>query len=62
MITGLIPPNKKRNLIAELAARCRVTERLKSKELELTIKKLPPLNPIQAKTHELLGLLPVAGK
>jgi hypothetical protein len=48
--------------MAELATRCRVTDRLKSEELDLTIKKLPPLNPIQAKAHELLGLLPVAGK
>jgi transposase len=57
-----LPVHSFDTLMKELAARCRVTERLKSEELELTIKKLPPLNPIQAKTHELLGLLPVTGK
>ena len=60
--TDGLPVHSFDTLMAELATRCRVTERLKSEELELTIKKLPPLNPIQAKAHELLGLLPVNGK
>lgn len=49
-------------LMAELATRCRVTYRLKSKDLDLTFKQVPDLTPIQTRTHELLGLLPVAGK
>jgi transposase len=60
--TDGLPVHSFDTLMAELATRCRVTERLKSEELELTIKKMPPLNPIQVRAHELLGLLPVAGK
>jgi hypothetical protein len=60
--TDGLPVHSFDTLMAELSTRCRVTEKLKSEELELTIKKMPPLNPIQARAHELLGLLPVAGK
>ena len=57
-----LPVHSFDTLMKELATRCRVTDRLNSEELNLIIKKLPPLNPIQARAHELLGLLPVAGK
>lgn len=49
-------------LMAELATRSRVSYRLKSEGLNLMLKKLPELTPIQARAYELLGLLPVAGK
>jgi len=48
--------------MAHLASRGRVTYRLKSADLEQTFKQVPDLTPLQAKAHELMGLLPVAGK
>lgn len=50
------------SLMAELATRGKVTYRLKSKEIELRINQHPELTPLQKRAHELLGLLPVAGK
>jgi len=49
-------------LMAELATRGRVTYKLKSKDLDLVYKQVPDLTPVQLRAHELLGLLPVAGK
>ena len=49
-------------LMAELATRGRVTYRLKSQDSALTFKQVPDLTPVQVRAHELLGLLPVAGK
>ena len=57
-----LPVHSFETLMAELATRGRVTYRLKSEELGLTFKQVPALTPIQARAHELLGLLPVAGK
>lgn len=56
------PVHSFETLMAELATRGRVTYRLKSDDLNLTFKQVPDLTPIQARAHELLGLLPVAGK
>ena len=56
-----LPVHSFETLMAELATRGRVTYRLKSEELGLTFKQVPALTPIQARAHELLGLLPVAG-
>jgi len=56
-----LPVHSFETLMAELATRGRVTYRLKSEELGLTFKQVPDLTPIQARAHELLGLLPVAG-
>jgi transposase len=57
-----LPVHSFETLMAELATRGRVTYRLKSQELDLTFKQVPDLTPIQVRAHELLGLLPVAGK
>jgi transposase len=57
-----LPVHSFDTLMAELATRGRVTYRLKSKELSLAYNQAPELTPIQARAHELLGLLPVAGK
>ena len=56
-----LPVHSFETLMAELATRCRVTYKFKSEDLSLTYKQVPALTPIQAKAHELLGLLPVAG-
>ena len=57
-----LPVHSFETLMAELATRGRVTYRLKSQDLDLTFKQVPDLTPIQVRAHELLGLLPVAGK
>jgi len=57
-----LPVHSFDTLMAELATRGRVTYRLKSKELSLAYNQVPVLTPIQAKVHELLGLLPVVRK
>ena len=57
-----LPVHSFETLMAELATRGRVTYRLKSKDLDLAYKQMPDLSPIQIRAHELLGLLPVAGK
>jgi transposase len=57
-----LPAHSFETLMAALASRGRVTYRLKSADLELTFKQVPDLTPLQAKAHELMGLLPVAGK
>jgi len=57
-----LPVHSFETLMAELAARGRVTYRLKSDEVNLTFNEVPDPTPIQAKAYELLGLLPVAGK
>jgi transposase len=57
-----LPAHSFETLMADLASRGRATYRLKSADLELTFKQVPDLTPVQAKAHELLGLLPVAGK
>ena len=57
-----LPVHSFETLMAELATRGRVTYKLKSQDLDLTIKQLPDLTPIQVRAHELLGLLPVTGK
>jgi transposase len=50
------------SLLAELATHGRVTYRMKSKEINLSIKQQPNLTPLQKRAYELLGLLPVNGK
>ena len=57
-----LPVHSFETLMAELATRGRVTYRLNSQDLSLTFKQVPELTPIQVRAHELLGLLPVAGK
>lgn len=57
-----LPVHSFETLMAALAMRGRVTYKLKSEDLDLTIKQLSDLTPIQVRAHELLGLLPVAGK
>jgi transposase len=57
-----LPVHSFETLMAELATRGRVSYRLKSKELDLVYKQVPDLTTIQRRAHELLGLLPVAGK
>ena len=57
-----LPVHSFETLMAELATRGRVTYRLKSKDLDLVYKQVPDLTPVQFRAHELLGLLPVAGK
>ncbi|MBM4029623.1 MAG: IS1634 family transposase [Planctomycetes bacterium] len=57
-----LPVHSFDTLMAELATRGRVTYRLQSKELSLEYCQVPKLTSIQARTHELLGLLPVTGK
>ena len=49
-------------LMADLASRARVTYKLESQAHDLTLKQVPALTPLQARAHELLGLLPVNGK
>jgi len=56
------PVHSFETLMSELAARSRVTYRLKSKDLGLTVKQIPDPTPIQARAYELLRLLPVTGK
>jgi transposase len=60
--TDGLPVHSFETLMAELATRGRVNYRLKSKEIDLTFKQVPDLTLIQVRAHELLGLLPVAGK
>jgi transposase len=60
--TDGLPVHSFETLMAELATRGRVTYKLKSEDLDLTVKQLPDLTPIQVRAHQLLGLLPVAGK
>ena len=57
-----LPVHSFDTLMAELATRARVTYRLKSKELTLAYGQVPQFTALQARAHELLGLLPVAGK
>lgn len=56
-----LPVHSFETLMADLASRGRVTYKLKSEEPSPTFKQLPDLTPLQAKAHELLGLLPVTG-
>jgi transposase len=61
--TDGLPVHSLETLMAELAARARVTYSRKSEdESSGTFKQLPPFTPLQAKAYRLLGLLPVAGK
>jgi len=57
-----LPVHSFETLMAELATRGRVTYRLKSNEVSLTFNQVPDPTPIQARTYELLRLLPVAGR
>lgn len=57
-----LPVHNFDSLIAELATRGKVTYKLKSKDIDLRINQQPELTPIQRRAHELLGLLPEAGK
>jgi transposase len=57
-----LPVHSFETLMAELATRCRVTNRLKSEEVSLTFNEVPDPTPIQARAYELLGLLPAGGK
>ena len=56
-----LPVHSFDTLMAELAARSRVTYRLKSDESGSTFKQVPAPTPLQAKAYELLGLFPVKG-
>ncbi len=49
------------SLLAELATRGRVTFRMRAKEINLCIKQVSKLTPLQKRAYELLGLLPVNG-
>jgi len=64
--TGLtqegFPVHSFETLMADLASRARVTYKLESQAHDLTLKQVPALTPLQARAHELLGLLPVNGK
>jgi transposase len=57
-----LPVHSLETLMSELATRSRVTYRLKSKDLGLTVKQIPDPTPIQARAYELLRLLPVTRK
>jgi len=58
-----LPVHSFETLMAELAARARVTYSPKSEdEPNVTFKQVPPPSPLQAKVYRLLGLLPVTGK
>ena len=58
-----LPVHSFETLMAELAARARVTYGPKSEdEQSVTFKQVPPPTPLQAKAYRLLGLFPVAGK
>ena len=58
-----LPVHSFETLMAELAARARVTYSPKSEdEPSVTFKQVPPPTPLQAKAYRLLGLLPVTGK
>jgi transposase len=57
-----LPVHSFETLIAELASRGRSTYRLKSDDQAPTFTQTPPLTPLQTRAHELLGLLPVAGR
>jgi len=58
-----LPVHSFETLMAELAARARVTYGPKSEnESSVTFKQVPPPTPLQAKAYRLLGLFPVAGK
>ena len=48
-------------LLSDLASRARVTYSLKSDESSPTFQQVPPPTPLQARAHELLNLLSVAG-
>ena len=48
-------------LMAELAARARVTYSLQSGDSTPIIKQVPEPTPLQARAYELIELLPVAG-
>ena len=56
------PVHSFETLMSELATRSRVTYKLKSKDLGLTVKQIPDPTPLQARAYELLRLLPVTGK
>jgi len=57
-----LPVHSFETLMAELAARARVTYGLRSEDKPSVIfKQMPPPTPVQAKAYRLLGLLPVAG-
>ncbi|MGH9426374.1 MAG: IS1634 family transposase, partial [Terriglobia bacterium] len=56
-----LPVHSFDTLMAELAARSRVTYKLKSEDSDTTFTQLPTPTPIQAKAYELLGLFPVKG-
>jgi hypothetical protein len=56
-----LPVHSFETLMAELAARSRVTCGLKSEaKTSVIFQQLPPHTPLQAKAYRLLGLLPVA--
>lgn len=57
-----LPVHDFKSLLSELATRGRVTYRMKSEDMDLEIKQLPELTPLQKRAYELLGLLPVNGK
>ena len=57
-----LPVHDFESLLSELATRGRVTYTMKSGDMDLEIKQLPELTPLQKRAYELLGLLPVNGK
>lgn len=56
-----LPVHSFHTLLADLASRARVTYSLKADHSGSTFQQVPPPTPLQAKAHELLNLLPVAG-
>jgi transposase len=56
-----LPVHSFSTLLADLATRARVTYSLKKDNSGPTFQQVPPPTPLQAKAHELLNLLPVAG-
>jgi transposase len=56
-----LPVQSFATLLSDLASRARVTYSLKTDQSGPTFQQVPPPTPLQAKAHELLNLLPVAG-
>jgi len=52
-----LPVHDFESLMADLATRGRVTYKMKSKEIDLSIKQEPELTPLQRRAYELLGLV-----
>jgi len=56
-----LPVHSLKTLLADLAARARVTYELKSADSTLTFKQVPTPTPLQARAYELIRSFPVAG-